>query len=88
MRLAYFDAFSGISGDMTVGAWLDLGLPLQQLLDAVETLGLEGVALSTERVERSGIGATKFHVRIHGGHPDRPHEHTHHHHHGDRKSVV
>ena len=72
MRIAYFDAFSGISGDMTVGAWIDLGLPLARLRETLAPLGLEGVALSSERVERSGIGATKFHVRVHGEHPDPP----------------
>jgi uncharacterized protein (TIGR00299 family) protein len=81
MRIAYFDAFSGISGDMTVGAWIDLGLPLARLRETLAPLGLEGVALSSERVERSGIGATKFHVRVHGEHPDPPGGHGHHHHH-------
>ena len=73
MRLAYLDAFSGISGDMTVGALLDLGLPLERVREAVAVLALDGVEVSTERVERSGIAATKFHVRVHGRHPDLPH---------------
>jgi uncharacterized protein (TIGR00299 family) protein len=77
VRIAFFDTFSGISGDMTVGAFLDAGLPLDAVRDAVATLRLSGVEVSSERVERSGIAATKFHVRVHGEHPDRPHAHDH-----------
>src|SRR5678816_3806765 len=80
MRIAYLDAFSGVSGDMTVGALLDLGVPLAVVRDAIDTLALRGIDLSTERVERSGIAATKFHVRVHGEHPDPPGGHRHHHH--------
>jgi uncharacterized protein (TIGR00299 family) protein len=77
LRIAYLDAFSGISGDMTVGALLHLGLPLGAVRDAISALGLAGaVEVSTEAVSRSGIGATKFHVRVHGRHPDA---HDHHH---------
>ena len=79
MRIAYLDAFSGVSGDMTVGALLDLGVPLAVVRDAIDTLALRGIDLSTERVERSGIAATKFHVRVHGEHPDPPGGHRHHH---------
>ncbi len=78
MRIAYLDAFSGISGDMTVGALVDLGLPLAALREAIATLGLGGVEVSSERIERSGIVATKFHVRLHGEHPEHsPHAHRH-----------
>jgi len=73
MRIAYFDTFSGISGDMTVGALLDLGLPLDAVRAAVRVLALRDVEVSSERVARSGIGATKFHVRVGGRHPDIPH---------------
>lgn len=83
MRIAYLDTFSGISGDMTVGALIDLGLPIDRVRDAVRLLELDGVEVSTERTERSGIGATKFHVRVHGEHPDDPHA-GHRHHRGHR----
>jgi len=73
MRIAYLDTFSGISGDMTVGALLDLGLPLDAVRAAVRVLALRDVEVATERVIRSGIGATKFHVRVGGRHPDIPH---------------
>jgi len=73
MRIAYLDTFSGISGDMTVGALLDLGLSLDALRAAVRVLALRDVEVATERVLRSGIGATKFNVRVGGRHPDVPH---------------
>ena len=84
VKIAYLDAFSGVSGDMTVGALLDLGLPLARVREAIAALGLDGVAVDVERVARSGIGATKFHVRVHGEHPDQPRHHSHHHDHVHR----
>jgi uncharacterized protein (TIGR00299 family) protein len=80
VKIAYLDAFSGISGDMTVGALLDLGLPLEHVREAIATLGLHDVTVAAERVSRSGIAATKFHVRVGGLHPeaDEPHHgHAH-----------
>ena len=72
MRISYLDTFSGISGDMTVGALLDLGLPIERVREAVSALKLEGVEVWAERTERSGIAATKFQVRVHGRHPGAP----------------
>jgi hypothetical protein len=80
MRIGYLDTFSGISGDMTVGALLDVGLPLEALRDAVDGLGLAGVELGARRVSRSGIEATKFDVHVHGQLADAPgvsHAHGH-----------
>jgi pyridinium-3,5-bisthiocarboxylic acid mononucleotide nickel chelatase len=66
MKIAYLDAFSGVSGDMTVGALLDLGLDLADLEREVAVLALEGVRLRRETRERSGIHATKFVVEVDG----------------------
>jgi hypothetical protein len=77
MKIAFLDAFSGISGDMTVGALLHLGLPLAAVREAIATLALADVEVDAESVFRSGIRATKFHVRVHGHHPDGPHAHDH-----------
>ena len=78
MKIAYLDAFSGISGDMTVGALVHLGLPLAVVEEAIAALGLADVALSVERVARSGIAATKFHVRVRGERPEHAHDgHAH-----------
>src|SRR5690349_21491138 len=80
MRIAFLDTFSGISGDMTVGALLDAGLPLDAVANAIARLNLTGVALLSERLERAGVVATKFHVRVDGEHPDDPAAHHHHRH--------
>lgn len=75
MKIAYLDTFSGISGDMTVGALLHLGLPLAAIEEAIATLGLDAVEVRAEEVSRSGIAAMKFHVRVHGHQPDSEHAH-------------
>lgn len=63
-RVLYFDGFSGISGDMVIGAFLDAGLPLAELRAALGSLGLdEGCSVHAERVLRAGVAATKFIVR-------------------------
>ncbi|TMA69994.1 MAG: DUF111 family protein, partial [Deltaproteobacteria bacterium] len=46
MRIVVLDAFSGISGDMTVGALLDLGLPLDRIREAIAALGLRDVEVA------------------------------------------
>ena len=83
-KVLYFDCFSGASGDMILGALIDAGLPLDQLRAAVGSLALDGVTLEAERVDRAGIGATKFRVRGadgrrgHHDHHDQAHHHPHH----------
>lgn len=64
MRTAYFDAFSGISGDMIVGALLDLGVPLKLLQEEFAKLPLRNYRIEQERCERSGIWGVKFHVHL------------------------
>ena len=61
MKTCYFDAFSGISGDMTVGALIDAGAAGAALVDALESLNL-GATYTFEKTKRRGIAATKFHV--------------------------
>lgn len=61
-RILYFDASAGVSGDMFVGALLDLGASLETVRDHVGRLGLDGIELRTRRVTRAGIAATKFDV--------------------------
>ena len=61
-RVLYFDCFSGISGDMTLGALLDAGLPLDDLTRALGSLALGDVELRAEKVLRAGVSATKFSV--------------------------
>src|SRR5579884_2172141 len=72
MRIAYLDCFSGISGDMFLGALLDAGVRAQILEDAVTALNV-GACLEISRAKRSGISATKVDVWA-GGEKDQPRE--------------
>ena len=66
MNIIYLDCFAGISGDMTVAALLELGVPLPVLRERLATLPLpEGsYSLAADRVERQHIAATKFDVQV------------------------
>jgi uncharacterized protein (TIGR00299 family) protein len=65
-RVLYFDCFSGISGDMALGALIDAGLPFADLKRALGSLTLGEVHVHAERVLRAGVSATKFTVHEHG----------------------
>jgi pyridinium-3,5-bisthiocarboxylic acid mononucleotide nickel chelatase len=96
MRIAYLECFSGMSGDMFLGALIDAGVPPRLLEETVAALGV-GARLEISRVVRSGISATKVDVWV-DGEKDLPreeywakqeaepvrakdqHEHGHHHH--------
>jgi uncharacterized protein (TIGR00299 family) protein len=56
----YFDCFSGASGDMILGALIDIGLPLEGLRGALGSLAIEYGEVTAERVTRAGVTATKF----------------------------
>ncbi|MCC7416655.1 MAG: nickel pincer cofactor biosynthesis protein LarC [Acidobacteria bacterium] len=75
-RVLYLDCFSGISGDMTLGALLDAGLPLEELRRALGSLAAGGVHVHAERVLRAGVAATKFRLHDHD-HGDAAHTHDH-----------
>ena len=64
MRIAYIDCFSGISGDMFVGALIDAGLPLETLKNALLSLPLDGYSLEINREERNHLFGTRFLVNI------------------------
>ena len=61
MKICYLDAFSGISGDMTVGALLNAGADQAALVRALDSLGT-GATFRVEKTTRRGIAASKFHV--------------------------
>src|ERR1700745_3987018 len=65
MRIGYLECFSGISGDMFLGALVDAGVPLELLRGTVEALGVDA-QLEISRVDRSGISATKVDVIVAG----------------------
>ena len=73
MKLLYLDCFAGISGDMLLGALLDLGVPEDALRQELAKLALPGYSIATRRVMKQNIAATKF---------DCQEEHRHHHHRG------
>jgi uncharacterized protein (TIGR00299 family) protein len=74
MKIAYFDCFSGCSGDMILGALIDAGLDLKSLIKGLSSLDIGKYKLSVEKVRRSSITATKFNVIIdeQGHHHHRP----------------
>jgi uncharacterized protein (TIGR00299 family) protein len=65
MRIAYLDCFSGVSGDMFLGALVDAGVPFELLQQTVEALNI-GASLERSRVNRNGISATKIDVVVNG----------------------
>jgi uncharacterized protein (TIGR00299 family) protein len=82
MRVAYLECFSGISGDMFLGALVDAGVPPQLMEDTVAALKI-GARLETSRVVRGGIAATKVDVWVDGEKNEpgdeygKRHEHSH-----------
>ncbi|MFN8092832.1 MAG: nickel pincer cofactor biosynthesis protein LarC [Vicinamibacteria bacterium] len=61
-RIVYFDCASGASGDMLLGAVVDLGLPIEELRAELAKLGVEGFRIESSRVNRSGLASTKVDV--------------------------
>lgn len=91
MNRLYLDCFSGVAGDMLVGALLDLGAEFSVLEDGLASLDLDGYRLHSERVMRGSLAATKFtvHLSDHDGPEeaaqpldDPPHAHGQAHDHG------
>lgn len=63
MKIAYFDCFSGISGDMVLGAFLDAGLKLESLKKELKKLPLKNYQIQAEAVQKAGIGAIKVDIQ-------------------------
>jgi uncharacterized protein (TIGR00299 family) protein len=72
-RIAYFDCASGASGDMVLGAVVDLGLRIETLRDALADLALPGYRLEARRVTRSGLTATQVEVVVDAQEPGHRH---------------
>lgn len=92
MKTLYFDLFAGCSGDMILGALVDLGADFDYISDQLATLPVDGYTLECRQVLKNGISATRVHVHLddespatstpepHGGHS---HDHHPSHDHGD-----
>ena len=95
-KALYFDCASGISGDMSVAALLDLGADKKMLLDTLDSLNLSGYKIEISELEKSGICACDFNVLLDKKHENHDHDmeylhgkdcghnHTHTHHHEHR----
>ncbi len=83
METLYLDTFSGLSGDMFIGALIDLGVDPHKLGRELEKLKLDGYHLHVSNQERQGIAGIKFDVHLAHDHDHEPHhhEHGHEHHH-------
>jgi len=68
-KLVYFDCFSGVAGDMSVAALIDLGVPLEVVQGAIAAVGIEGVAVDVLSAQTGAIGGVRFSVEVRGEHP-------------------
>ncbi len=80
-KILYLDCASGISGDMTVGALLDLGASREKLVQALDSLGVSGYHLHFGRTKKCGIDAYDFDVHLEEEEHHHDHEHGHEHEH-------
>lgn len=89
----YLECGSGISGDMTVAALLDLGADRQKLEQALKSLSVSGYEIQISRVKKSGLDVCDFHVKLDKAHENHDHDmeylhgegHEHHHHDHDHE---
>ncbi len=91
MKILYYDCFSGISGDMNLGAMLDLGVSRDTLINGLQKLNIEGWKLEITRDQRHGISGTRVTVvtddpessgNDHDHMHDHGNDHVHNHEHG------
>ena len=87
MTIAYFDTISGISGDMTLGAFIHAGVPLEYLRKELQKLPVEGYSLEQKTVQQNAITAVKLNVIVEGENAIvESHAHDDHHHPHDGQS--
>ena len=74
-QIAYFDCISGISGDMTLGALVDLGADVTEIQSAVQSMGLPKLTIRSETVKKRGFRAVSVQIEHP---PEHAHRHLHH----------
>lgn len=88
-RILYFDCFAGISGDMAVGALLDLGVDVDRLRQQLEKLKLGGYRIEIKKNHKLGLWGTDFRVLVESAHEhDHSHEHKHSHEHRGLQDII
>ena len=85
MKTLYLDIFSGISGDMFIGALIDLGVDARRLERELKKLRLGGYHLHVARRQKSGIEGVKLDVHLADAHE---HHHEHEPHHASRFTLT
>ncbi len=90
-KTLYLECNSGISGDMTVAALLDLGADRKVLEEALKSLPVQGFEIEISRVKKAGLDACDFNVKLDKGHENHDHDmeylhgHEHHHEHSEER---
>jgi len=82
MKILYYDCFAGISGDMNLGAMIDLGVDAEYLTGELQKLKLEGYEIRVSEQQRKGITGTQVDVLLTGNEHEHHHSHHDHDHHG------
>ena len=72
LRAAYFDCYSGISGDMILGAMVDLGIDIKEIRIALKKIDLKGYKLNSKKIQRNGLASTQITVKI----ENKKHQHS------------
>lgn len=79
MRILYLDCFSGISGNMALGAFLDLGVEENTLIEGLKKLNVDGYEIKISKKAKNGIMGTYVDIILEDGHEDHHHGHSHDH---------
>jgi uncharacterized protein (TIGR00299 family) protein len=92
LRALYFDCFSGVSGDMMLGALLDLGIDEKKFIEELNKLNLSGYKIVIEKKVKDSIAVTDVNVIVegiedHNHHHDHDHHHDHNHHHHPSRNL-
>ena len=88
MKILYYDCFAGISGDMNLGAMIDLGVDAGYLTGELQKLKLNGYEIRVSEQQRKGITGTQAEVILTGNDHEHSHDHGHSHGHGHHRHSI